>query len=168
MTVRPAKKKRVSESVAGSHAYSPIRDSRRDFLPRKVSPRVSLRVLPRVSVRLLARLFTPKSLAKNPAESLESDYMYDSLRDSPKLVFFTRGANLSDTNKYNFVINRSFQLVENVTTEWNLISMIFNVSSNFLYFNEYYLFKVIFYPMSRLFDSLSFHCSNSWHPCLLG
>ena len=86
---------RKKTSLAGSHAYNPIRDSRRDVLARKVLPtvwpkvlpRVLLRVLPRLSVRLLARLFAPKSLAK----SLGSDYMHDSRRDSPRDWFFLRG-----------------------------------------------------------------------------
>ena len=102
----PRKKTSLGESLAGSHAYNPIRDSRRDswrdFLTRKVLPtvcprvlpRVLLRVLPRLSVRLLARLlarlFAPKGLAKSLGESLASDYMQDSRRDSPRLVFFTR------------------------------------------------------------------------------
>ena len=65
------KKTSLGESLAGSHAYNPIRDSRRDswrdFLARKVSLKVSPRVSARLSARLLARL-------------------------SPRLVFFTRDA----------------------------------------------------------------------------
>ena len=103
----PRKKTSLGESLAGSHAYNPIRNSRRDswrdFLTRKVLPtvwprvlpRVLLRVLPRLSVRLLARLlarfFAPKSLAKSLGESLVSDYMQDSRRDSLRDSFFLRG-----------------------------------------------------------------------------
>ena len=101
------KRTSLGKSLAGSHAYNPIRDSWRDswrdFLARKVLPtvwprvlpRVLLRVLPRLSVRLLARLltrlFAPKSLAKSLGESLGSDYMHDSRRDSFRDSFFLRG-----------------------------------------------------------------------------
>ena len=40
----------------------------------------------------MARLFASKSLVKRFAESLGSDYMHDSLRDSPGLVFFRAGS----------------------------------------------------------------------------
>ena len=40
----------------------------------------------------LARLFAPKSLAKSFPESLGSDHMHDSRRDSPRLVFFYAGS----------------------------------------------------------------------------
>ena len=102
------KKKSLGESLAGTHAYNPIRDSRRDscrdFLARKVSPTVSPKVSPRVSARLLARLlarlsarllarlFGQKNLAKSLAESFGSDYMHDSGRDSLRDSFFLRGS----------------------------------------------------------------------------
>ena len=47
------RKKRVLESLAGSHAYNPIRDSRRDFLARKDSPTVSPKLSLRVSDRII-------------------------------------------------------------------------------------------------------------------
>ena len=105
--VSRVKKTSLGESLAGSHAYNLIRDSRRDtwrdFLVRKVSPTVSPKVSPRVSARLstrllaslsarlLARLFALKSLAKGLAESLGSDYMHDSRRDSLRDSFFLHG-----------------------------------------------------------------------------
>ena len=70
----PAWKKRVSESLVESHTYNPIQDSWRDSL-----------------ARLLVKLFTLKSLAKRHAESLGSDYMHDSWRDSPRDSFFYAG-----------------------------------------------------------------------------
>ena len=109
-STEPPRKKKTSlrENLAGSHTYNPIRDSRRDFLARKVSPivspkgsprvsaRFSARLLARLSARLLARLFAPKSLVKSLDESLGSDYMHDSRRDSSRLDFL-RGP--SETSK---------------------------------------------------------------------
>ena len=99
----PHKKTSLGESLAGSHAYNPIRDSRqepwRDFLARQVSPTISPRVsprvlpwvLPRLSVRLLARLLSRLFASKRLAESLGSDYMHDSQRNSLRDPFFLRG-----------------------------------------------------------------------------
>ena len=86
----PRKKTNLGESLAGSHAYNPIRDSLARKVPPTLSPKVpprvsarlSARLLARLSARLLARVFAPKSLAKSLAESLGSDYMHDSRRDS--------------------------------------------------------------------------------------
>ena len=74
--VARVKKKRVLESLAGSHAYNPIWDSRWDFLARKVSPTVSLKVSPRVSARLSARLLA---------------------RLSDRIIYMTRGETLSES-----------------------------------------------------------------------
>ena len=93
---RPAQKTSLGESLAKSHAYNPIRGSRRDAwrarkVSPKVSPRVSDRLLARLSVRLLARLLARLSaLAKRFAESLKLDYMHDSFRDSSFYVALRR------------------------------------------------------------------------------
>ena len=113
------KKMSLGESLAGSHAYNRIRDLRRDFLARKVSPivlprvslRVLLRVLPRLSVRLLARLlarlFAPKSLA----ESLGSDYMHDPRRDSLRDSFFFARGFTKKSMYLTAILDPSFQIL---------------------------------------------------------
>ena len=72
------KKTSLGESLAGSHAYNPIRDSRRDswwdFLARKVLPTVWPWVLPRVSARVSDRI-----ICMTPGETLS------------ETRFFTRG-----------------------------------------------------------------------------
>ena len=45
MVTNPRKRTSLRESLAGSQAYNPIRNSRRDFLSQKVSPRVSDRII---------------------------------------------------------------------------------------------------------------------------
>ena len=61
----PRKKTSLWDSLAGCHAYNPIRNL----------------------TRLLAGLFAPKSLAKSPTESLSLDYMHDCRRDSLQYSF---------------------------------------------------------------------------------
>ena len=94
----PRKKTSLGESLAKSHAYNPIRDSRGDARrARKVSPRVSPKVSPRVSARLLARLSAKLlarlfALAKRLAESFGLDYMHDSWQNSVRDSFLYTGS----------------------------------------------------------------------------
>ena len=88
--INPRKKKsNLGESLAGSHAYNPIRDSRRDFLARKisrtVSPKVSSRVSPRVSDRIIC--ITPgETLSKTRFSTREGFFI--NLRDQTLVCSF--------------------------------------------------------------------------------
>ena len=76
LEVTRVKKTSLGESLAGSHAYNPIRDSRRDpwrdFLARTVLSTVWPRVLPRVSARVSDRI-----VCMTPGEALsETRFFY--------------------------------------------------------------------------------------------
>ena len=116
------KKTSRGESLARSHAYNPIWDSRGDFSTRNVSPtvsskvspsvsaRISARLLARLSARLLARLFAPRSPAKRLAESLGSDYIHDSRRYSFRDSFFYAGNNFFTQIKHSEYVSTKFSV----------------------------------------------------------
>ena len=66
----PRKETSLGESLAGSHADNPIRNSWRDFFARKVSPRVS----PRVSDRIIS--MTPGETLSETRFFTQEIYLY--------------------------------------------------------------------------------------------
>ena len=83
----PRKKTSLGESLAGSHAHNLIRDSRRDFLVRKVSPLVSPRVLPRVSDRITC--VTPSKTLSETRFFLRGLLLFTELHSMASMHFAT-------------------------------------------------------------------------------